>query len=219
MWCVPTLDGEFITRMNDVLDLYERPYDPRLPVVCLDEKSVELHDEKYPSRRDRKGIVRRDHEYVRRGTANIFVMTEPKGGRHFGRVTSRRRRREFAETLRFLSLRYPDAVTIHLVMDNLNTHTEKSLIETFGDVAGRRLWARFTVHYTPKHASWLNQAEIAIQVMTRCALGKERIGSLQAVRDRVTPFWAQRRRERWTIDWRFNRKNAQRWLKSFSNQH
>jgi len=219
MWCVPSLNDEFIERMNDVLDLYERDYDPRLPVVCLDEKSVELHDEKHPSRRNHKGIVHRDHEYVRRGTANIFVMTEPKGGRHFGRVTSRRRRREFAEALRFLSRKYVDAVTIHLVMDNLNTHNEKSLTEAYGATEGRRLWARFTPHYTPKHASWLNQAEIAIQVMSRCALGNERIGSLKALRDRVTPFWAQRRKERWTIDWRFDQKKAREWVKSFSNQH
>lgn len=219
MWCVPTLDDEYIERMNEVLDVYERDYDRKLPVVCLDEKSMELHEDKYPVQRDRKGIVLRDHEYIRRGTANVFVMSEPKGGRHYGRVTRRRKRSDFAQALKFLSCKYKDAITIHLVMDNLNTHNEKSLIETFGETEGRRLWARFTPHYTPKHASWLNQAEIAIQVMTRCALGKQRIASIQTLREQVTGFWAQRRRERWTISWGFTRADADKWFKTFSNQH
>ena len=204
--------------MMDVLATYERPYDPLLPVVCLDEKSLELHDERDAPLRSRGG-VKRDHEYVRRGTANLFMVTEPKGGRHYVRVTQRRTRKDFAQCLQWLAQKYPDALTIHLVMDNLNTHNETSLIETYGEQKGRRLWARFTVHYTPKHASWLNQAEIAIGVMQRCCLGKERSGSLQQVRQRVIPFWRERRQQRWTIDWKFTTKKANLWIRTFKSEH
>jgi hypothetical protein len=218
MWCVPTLDEPYKERMFDVLDLYEREYDPLLPVVCLDEKSVELHDERRQPLRGRLG-VRRDHEYIRRGTANLFMMTEPKGGKHYVRVTERRTKRDFAHCLAWLSKRYPNALTIHLVMDNLNTHNENALIETLGAVEGRRLWARFTVHYTPVHGSWLNQAEIAIGITQRCCLGKERIGSKQQLRQRVIPFWKNRRTERWKIDWRFTKKKAKVWIKTFESEH
>ena len=216
MWCVPTLDDEYITRMNDVLTLYEREYDPKIPVVCLDEKSVELHAEKYAPIVSRSAI-RRDHEYIRKGTANTFVMTEPKGGRHYARVTKRRTRKDFAHCLKWLAARYKDAVVIDLVMDNLNTHNEKSLTDTFGDEQGRRLWARFRVHYTPKHASWLNQAEIAIGAMTCCALGKRRIESIELLRDVVRDFWKARRDESWTIDWRFTTTKAKQWLNTFKS--
>lgn len=218
MWCVPFLDDEYKARMNDVLDLYERSYDPKLPVVCLDEKSVELHAEKRPLVRSRSG-VRRDHEYARRGTANVFMLTEPKGGRHYARISKRRTRRDFAHCLKWLAARYPDALTIHLVMDNLNTHNEKSVVDTYGAVEGRRLWARFTTHYTPKHASWLNQAEIAIGIMARCCLGNTRIPTIAALRRAVQPFWKQRRQERWTINWRFTTTRAKLWLKTFESRH
>lgn len=219
MWCVPALDDEYLTRMRRVLELYEQPLNPRLPVVCLDEKSIELHEDKYPTKTTSSGLRLKDHEYVRRGTANIFVMTEPKGGRHYARVTRQRRRADFAKTLRFLAQRYPKAITIFLVMDNLNTHDEKSLIQTFGEQDGRELWARFTPIYTPKHASWLNQAELMISVMSRCAIGKERVGSIDQLRARVGPFFAQRRRERWTIDWRFSASDANRWVREFMSKH
>ena len=218
MWCIPEIDDEYRARMDDVLSLYEQPYDPQLPVVCLDEKSVELHEDRRTPLQSRSG-TRRDHEYVRHGTANIFMMTEPKGGRHYARVTKRRTKRDFAQCLKWLARRYPDAATIHLVMDNLNTHRETALIETYGVKEGRRLWARFTVHYTPKHASWLNQAEIAISVMSRCCLGRRRIPSISRLRNRAIEFWRRRRRESWTIDWRFTREKAKSWLKDFVTEH
>jgi len=204
--------------MFDVLGLYENDFDPLLPVVCLDEKNVELHDERYAPIRSRSG-VRRDHEYIRKGTANLFMLTEPKGGRHYVRVTQRRTRRDFAHCLQWLERRYPDAVTIHLVMDNLNTHDEKSLVQTFGQREGRRLWARFTVHNTPKHASWLNQAEIALSITHRCCLARHRISDIGALRRRVVPFWRKRRNERWKIDWRFTKKKAKVWIRTFESQH
>ncbi len=120
MWCVPALDEQYIERMNRVLELYEKPIHPALPVVCLDEKSVELHEASRLNYRTSQGVLLRDHEYIRKGTANLFVMTEPKAGKHFVRVSRRRTRKEFAKTLKYLSERYPEATTIYLVMDNLN---------------------------------------------------------------------------------------------------
>jgi transposase len=204
--------------MNDVLSVYERPYDPLLPVVCIDEKSVELHGEKRKPIL-KKGVKLVDCEYTRHGTANIFMMTEPKGGHHYARVTERRTREDFAECLKWLESKYSKAVTIHLVMDNLNTHNEKSLIKRFGDKEGRRLWARFTPHYTPKHASWLNQAEIAIGVMARCCIGNQRIVESKTLKKSVTNFWKKRTKERWTINWGFTRKKANEWIRTFGSEH
>lgn len=218
MWCVPTLDATYQARMLDVLSLYEHDYDPALPVICLDEKSVELHDERHAPIRSRSG-TRRDHEYIRKGTANIFMITEPKGGNHYVRLSSHRKRKDFANALKWIAQRYSKAITIHLVMDNLNTHNEKSLIDTFGLIEGRRLWARFTVHYTPVHASWLNQAEIAIGIMQRCCLGGDRLPSKKKLSERVIPFWSKRRKQRWKIDWRFTTKKAKLWIKTFESEH
>ena len=203
--------------MFEILDLYERSYDPLLPVVCLDEKCVELRgDVRKPLRR--KGCTYRDHEYQRQGTANVFVMTEPKGGRHYGRVTKRRTSADFAKTLRFVADRYPNAITIHLVMDNLSTHTETALIKSLGETEGRRLWARFTVLHTPVHASWLNQAEIAIGVLARTALGG-RIPDLETLRKRVTPLFRNLRKQRWTISWGFTRQKAKKWVATILDKH
>ena len=204
--------------MTEVLDLYEQPYDPLLPVVCFDEKCVDLHGE---TRKPllKKGCKLVDYEYVRHGTANIFMMTEPKGGKHLARVTDRRTREDFAKCLKWLEGQYKDAVTIHLVMDNLNTHNKKSLTQTFGVREGRRLWARFTPHYTPKHASWLNQAEIAIGVMARCCIGNQRIVTPKSLEKTVTTFWKQRSKERWKIDWKFTVKKANRWIRTFCSEH
>ena len=219
MWCIPELDDEFVERMEELLNLFGEPYDARLPVVCLDEKSVELHEETRTVRVTRHGRRLRDYEYKRGGTANVFVMTEPRGGRHYCRVTKRRTRRDFALTLKYLAARYPNAITIHLVMDNLNTHNEKSLIETFGRREGRALWARFTPHYTPKHGSWLNPAEIAISVYARSVLRGQRIPTIAALRADTTAFFQRRRREAWKIDWRFTAADSRKWVKTFRTEH
>ncbi len=218
MWCIAELDDEYIAKMKDVVSLYEQEYDERLPVVCVDEKLVELRADVRPPRRV-KGALRRDYGYLRAGTANLFIMTEPKGGRHFVRVTKRRTAKDFAQCLQFLEKRYPKAITIHLVMDNLNTHAEVSLIKTFGLKKGRRLWARFTVHYTPKHGSWLNQAELALSVTSRACLGGNRIPSIKELRKRVVPFWATKRKEKWTIDWKWTPKHMKKWLKHCGTEH
>jgi hypothetical protein len=208
MWCVPELNEEYVERMEDLLELYERLYDQRQPVVCFDEKTVHLRDDARPSRVDGTGAHRRDSEYVRKGTANVFCACEPKAGRHFVKVTAQRRKPDFARALRDVAARYPEAKKIHLVLDNLNTHNESSLIETFGQREGRRLWRRFAVHYTPKHGSWLNQAEIQISVFSRQCLGKRRIGDVATLSAAASAWRTRANRARWGIKWRFTVADA-----------
>jgi len=154
MWCVGKLDKEYILNMEDVLKTYERPLSEDEPVVCVDEKPTVLHEDTRPSIPMRPGqVARRDYEYKRCGTANVFCGVEPKAGVHFTKVTPARSSSEFADFLLEIAGHYPAAETIHLVMDNLSTHTRKALVERFGEEAGGWLWDRFTVHYTPKHGS------------------------------------------------------------------
>ena len=219
MWCAPRIDEAYRACLLAVVARYELPYDEREPVVCFDEKLVELRADVRPTRRRRDGILIRDAEYHRCGTANVFVMTEPRGGRHYVRVTQRRTARDFACALRFLAGRYRTAKTIHVVMDNLNIHCAASLARTFGAAAGRRLWRRFTVHYTPKHGSWLNQAELAISVMSTACLKGRRIASRRELSAILSCFWANKRATRWTIDWRWTSRKARAWLKHNGTRH
>jgi len=161
MWCVAELNEEYIAKMEDVLEVYERPYNPKEPVVCLDEKPVTLHADVRPALPAKPGReTRQDNEYERRGTANLFCAVEPKAGRHFTFATPDRSAPEFVKVAVDLALRYPAAKTIHLIVDNLNIHRRKSLTDLLGDEIGAEVWDRFTIHYTPTHGSWLNQAEI-----------------------------------------------------------
>jgi len=215
MWCVPDLNEEYISRMEDVLDVYERPYDPRRPLVCLDEKPIQLLDDGRPSVQAKlsDGIKKKDYEYVRKGTANVFCAVEPLEGRHFTKATDRRTKPDFAEFLKDISDAYPRAKSIVLVMDNLNTHNESSLIERYGKKLGAKIWARFEVHYTPKHASWLNQAEIAIGIYSRQCLGKDRIGTISDLRSRSKAWNKRANKEKIRITWTFTKKKARKKFK------
>ena len=211
MWCVADLDEDYIAKMEDVLETYERPYDPQEPVVCLDEKPVTLHADVRPSSPAKPGReARQDNEYERRGTANVFCAVEPKAGRHFTFPTPDRSAVEFAQVVVELALHYPQANTIRLVMDNLNIHRRKSLTDLLGEQIGGKVWERFTIHYTPTHGSWLNQAEIEIGIFSRQCLGKRRIADLDMLR-RETRAWSVRmNRAGTTINWKFSRKAARR---------
>ena len=211
MWCVAELNDEYIAKMEDVLETYEKPYDPAEPVVCLDEKSVTLHADVRPVAPAAPGReARRDNEYERRGTANVFCAVEPKAGRHFTFPTPNRSAFEFAQVACKLALQYPGAKTIHLVMDNLNIHRRKSLTDVFGIEIGTEIWDCFTVHYTPTHGSWLDQAEIEIGIFSRQCLGRRRIPDLKTLR-RESRAWNRRmNRERVKINWKFDRKTARR---------
>jgi hypothetical protein len=211
MWCVAELNDAYITRMEEVLATYERPYDPAEPVVCLDEKPVTLHADVRPARAATPGReARRDNEYQRCGTANVFCAVEPKAGRHFTFPTPDRSGGEFARVSCELARHYPSARTIHLVVDNLNIHCCKSLTDHYGREAGSKLWQRFTVHYTPTHGSWLNQAEIEIGLFVRQCLGHRRIPDLNTLRSEARAWTRRINRARTRINWRFDRRAARR---------
>jgi hypothetical protein len=211
MWCVPELSDDYVAKMEDVLETYEKPYNADEPVVCLDEKPVTLHaDVRPPSAADPGREARQDSEYQRCGTANIFCAVEPKAGRHFTFPTPDRSAVQFAQVVFNLAMAYPKADTIHLVLDNLNIHRRKSLTDLLGEQTGGEVWDRFTVHYTPTHGSWLNQAEIEIGILSRQCLGKRRIPDLKLLSSEVKAWNRAMNRDRIRIDWKFNRKDARR---------
>jgi hypothetical protein len=195
--------------MEDVLAVYEKPYTAKEPVVCLDEKPVSLHAEVRPVRPARPGhIAKRDSEYKRCGTANIFAIVEPKAGRHFTCATPNRSGAQFARVVQRVLAAYPGARTVHLVMDNLNIHCEKSLTDHFGRRVGKGLWRRLTVHFTPKHGSWLNQAEIELSLVARGCLGSRRIDTLAQLRLDTRAWNTRANRSRTRIRRQFTRKDA-----------
>jgi len=208
---VAELDEQYIARMEDVLAMYEKPFSEQEPVVCVDEKPVVLHSDVRPTRPMRPGrVLRRDSEYKREGTANVFCDVEPKRGKHFTKATANRSSPEFADYLVEIVAAYPYADTIHLVMDNLSSHTRTALVQRFGENIGGLLWDRFTVHYTPKHGSWLNQAEIEISLFARQCLGRRRIPSLRQLQQEARAWNRNMNRDRVTINWQFTRRKARR---------
>jgi hypothetical protein len=211
MWCVADLDEEYIAKMEDVLAAYEKSYYAHEPVVCLDEKPVPLHAEVRPPSAAKPGReARRDSEYERRGTANVFCAVEPKAGRHFTSPTPDRSGLEFAKVAAHLVFQYPDANTIHLVMDNLSSHSRKSLTDLYGAEVGGEIWDRFTVRYTPRHGSWLDQAEIEIGLFTRQCLGTRRVPDLRTLRREARAWNRRMNRDRIKINWKFDRRAARR---------
>ena len=211
MWCVAELNEEYIAKMEDVLKTYEKPYDPKQPVVCLDEKPVTLHaDVRSPQAAKPGREARHDNEYKRCGTAHVFCAVEPKAGKHFTFPTANRTAGQFAQVIRAVAEHYPETQTIHLVMDHLNIHRCKSLTDCYGEPRGRALWDRFTVHYTPKHGSWPNQAEIEIGLFSRQCLGKRRIPDLQTLRSESRAWNRRTNRAGMLIHWKFDRKAARK---------
>lgn len=195
--------------MEDVLTVYEQPYDPDYPQVCLDEKLVTLHGdvvEPWPVQPGQPARV--DYEYERIGTANLFVMVERRAGYRHVTVTERRTAIDYAHQLQWLAdVRYPQAQKIRLVQDNLNTHRLANLYRVFPPAEARRLTERFEVHYTPTHASWLNMAEIEIGIFERGCL-RRRVSSVDALRQRIAALEAERNTAQATIDWRFTTGDA-----------
>ncbi|HSW70548.1 MAG TPA: IS630 family transposase [Gammaproteobacteria bacterium] len=208
-WCVPSLDEEFIKRMEDVLKVYEQPYNAEIPVVCVDEKPIQLLDEVRPASGLSPGKVKKiDYEYKRNGTANVFCAVEPKKGLYINSVTKNRKAKEFAKFISSVEKKYRGAKKIILVMDNLNIHCEKSLVDFYGTEKGKQIWSRFEVHYTPKHGSWLNQAEIAINMYARQSLGKTRIPDIELLKKKTTSWVKYINRKKVIIQWKFNRSDA-----------
>ena len=195
--------------MEDVLEVYHRPYDEKRPLVTLDEASKQLVGEVVQPLPPQPGQPERfDYEYVRNGTANLFMVSEPLLGWRAVQVTERRTAKDYSEVLRWLAEDvHPDAEVIVLVQDNLNTHTLASLYEAFPPEQARRLAERFEVHYTPKHGSWLNVAEIELSVLARQCLDR-RIASAEELRREVGAWEAERNERAVEVRWRFTTAEA-----------
>jgi hypothetical protein len=195
--------------MEDVLDLYAEPYNPRRPTVNFDEKSVQLIAEKRPALPPQPGqVARQDYEYDRHGTANLFVFCEPQAGWRHIAVTERRTMQDFAHQMKWLvDEHYPNAEVIRIVLDQLNTHKPASLYEAFPPAEARRIRKKLEFHYTPKHGSWLNMAEIELSVLQRQCLDR-RLPDVGSLTHHLTGYEERRNRERATIDWRFTTQEA-----------
>ena len=195
--------------MEDVLDLYAEPYDPDRPVVCFDETSTQLLADTRPPIPVRPGQPRRqDYEYRRAGTRNIFLTCEPLAGWRHVAITERRTMEDFAHQMQWLvDEAYPDAPVVRVVLDNLNTHRMASLYETFPAAEARRIVKRLEFHHTPKHASWLNMAEIEFSVLTRACL-QGRNPDETALQRAINAYEVQRNASKASINWRFNTQDA-----------
>jgi transposase len=209
MWCVPKIDGEYVARMEDVLDLYAEPPDPARPVVCLDESPVQLIGEaREPILAAPGQIERVDYEYRRNGTLNLFVAVDANRPWRKVSVTEQRTAQDYAERLRELvDVDYPDAECIRVVQDNLSTHTPGSLYETFPAAEAHRILARLEFHYTPKHASWLNMVEIEIGVLKGQCLDRRIDNRAQLAREIAA--WERRRNAAGAhVNWMFTTEKA-----------
>ena len=195
--------------MENVLDLYEEEYDPERPVVCFDETSKQLIGHtRAPIDAQTGRLERYDYEYKRNGTRNLFVFCEPKGGWRHVEVTERRTAVDFAEQMRWLVYEaYPDAKVVRVVLDNLNTHKLGSLYEAYEPVEARRIARRLEFHYTPKHGSWLNMAEIELSVFGKQCL-RGRIGDEETLKQHIGALERERNEAGATINWRFNSQDA-----------
>lgn len=209
MWCVPELTEEYIKRMEDILELYEKDYNGKEPVVCLDEKPVALFGDKRESIPFSEGRPTRvDYEYSRNGSINVFCAVEPLKGAYLNKVTERKTKDDFAEFLKEIYEKYKYSSKVHLVMDNYRTHFESALTQRFGDEEGRKIWSKFEAHYTPTHASWLNQAEIAIGMYSRQCLGKTRIDNIELLKKKTKSWNRVINEKRTLIEWKFTKEKA-----------
>lgn len=200
--------------MEDILAVYERPYDSRYPVVCMDESNKQLIGEVHapiPAAPGHPVLV--DHEYVRKGVAQIFLEVEPLGGKRHVKISKKRTRVDWAWFIKeMLDERYPDAEKVILVLDNLNTHSISSLYEALPPAEARRLAERLEIHYTPKHGSWLNVAEIELSVLSRQCLA-ERVDSITALQTQVQAWGTDRNNRQTAVKWQFTNGDARTKLK------
>lgn len=214
MWCIQTIDPEYRKRMYDLLDLYNRK-GRQIHVIAVDEKPKEIHsDSRKPVPMKPGEPEKVDYEYKRNGRANIFIAVDARRGKRIAKVTRRRTKRDFALFLKEVIDTYPTARKIHLVMDNLNTHFPKSIIDTYGEEEGKKILSRVEFHYTPKHASWLNIAEIEINAMdTECT--KRRFNSYDELEKNVAAWEKRRNRNKARIKWTFTKEKADKKLSKY----
>ena len=214
MWCIQKVDAHFVAAMEDVLECYEKDYNPKEPVVCFDETSKQLIAETRIPLAMKPGQARRyDYEYERRGTRNLFLFFEPLANWRTLVVTQRRTKQDFAQQMkRLVDELYPDADCIHLVLDNLNTHTPAALYETFSPDEAQRIRRKIRFHHTPKHASWLNMAEIEFSVFARACL-KKRMPDEATLKRHVHALELERNTKQATVNWQFTCEDARIKLK------
>ena len=208
--------SDFVAAMEDVLEVYHRPYDPERPVVCMDEASKQLIAEvREPLPAKPGSVAKHDSEYERRGTANLFMAVEPLAGKRTVQVTERRTKIDWAQFIKLLLLTvYPKAVVVVLVMDNLNTHGIGSLYEAFDPETARSLAARLEIHHTPKHGSWLNIAENELSSLTRQCVSGRRFGRLAKLQSELTAWSTDVNTTQRGVDWQMKVKDARGKLKS-----
>jgi len=208
-WCIPTVSGEFVWRMEDVLALYAQPYDARYPVVCFDESPYQLVGEVRQPQALQPGKPQRyDYQYQRKGTCNLFMFFEPRNGWRHVEVTARRTKQDFAYCMQMLvNGYYPEAEVIRVVVDNLNTHTPGALYETFPPAEAHRILQRLEFHYTPKHGSWLNMVEIELSVLAGQCLDR-RWSDTSTVEGEIAAWERQRNDAKATVQWRFTTEKA-----------
>ncbi len=208
-WCIPRVGAEFVWRMEDVLDLYAESLDPKRPVVCFDERPCQLIGDILAPVAMKPGRTRRqDYEYRRNGMANLFVMVQPLAGWRQVDVTDRRSSLDFAREMKALvDEHFPGAAVIRVVLDNLSSHTPAALYQAFSPEEARRIVRKLEFHYTPKHGSWLNMAEIELSILAKQCL-RRRIADKDTLRQEVTPWQTERNREQATIQWRFSTADA-----------
>jgi DDE superfamily endonuclease len=216
MWCIQEITSEYRERMYRLLDLYKKPYNAKQPVICMDEKSKQLlADSRSPIPAKPGEPEKYDYEYKRKGTCNIFVAVVPKGRKRIVKVTDTRKKEDFASFVEYLLTKhFPGAAYIQLVVDNLNTHFESSFYETMDKRKADRLLKRVKFIYTPKHASWLNMAEIEINIMDRQCTGG-RIESKEKLNTEVQHWCKKRNQDNCDIEWKFTRQHADKKLSKY----
>jgi transposase len=216
----PDHDGDFVAPMEDVLDVYERPFDPKRPVICMDEQPCQLiGEELVPIEAEPGQVLRYDNQYVRKGTVCNFMFFQPLAGWRRVSVRERRTQKDWAEEIaHLLDVDFPDAEVVVLVMDNLNTHKIGSLYERFPPEQARAYVKRLEIHFTPKHGSWLNMAEIEFSVLSGQCLD-ERIGDIETFRRKVKAWQDARNVSGKGADWQFNAKDARIKLKRLYPQN
>ncbi len=209
MWCIAKITPEYRKRIYDLIKLYGRKYDPKRPIICMDEKSKQSLADSRTSLPAKPGqIFKQDYEYIRKGSRNIFVAVEPKGGKRITAVTLRRTKQDFAKFMEKLTKSYPNAEILIIVLDNLNIHFPTSFFETFSTTKANRLLKKIEFHYTPKHASWLNMAEIEIGIFDAQCLGGRRIANEEKLIKEVKALTAYRNHHKKQIHWTFTKKKA-----------
>lgn len=208
-WCIPTVGADFVWRMEDVLDLYSEPFNPKEPVVCFDERPCQLISEtRTPLPMQPDQPQRYDYEYKREGSCNLFGFFQSLTGWRHMRVTQQRTNQDFALCMQYLvDVLFHEATTIRVVLDNLSTHTPAALYQTFAPEEAKRILDKLEFHYTPKHGSWLNMIELEFSVLSRQCLDP-RIPTIEILQQQVEAWEIERNQQRATVNWRFSTKDA-----------